>query len=491
MPPGELVKAALEYATLGWSVFPCNANKAPHTAHGLKDASTDADQIRTWWKLWPSAMIGLATGRVSGVVVLDVDLDPSKCIDGSASLARLMENDKLPDDQMAVRTPRGGQHFYFAVPRDVRIGSSAGKLGPGLDIRAEGGYVIAPPSVNGTGSAYSWEPWGALYPLPDWLLERLRSKDSPPRLPYMPPMSNGGEDRAPAYGDAALVAECNLVASAPEGTRNDQLFRSAAALFELVAGGVLSEQRVRDLLLNTALVAGLSASESAKSIDSAAAHGLLNPRGPREPPSRNQKYTDWGTAEPLPGGDPGLQGLGREDGEEQSRRNPFKFCLYRDFRIDAMKLWTVDDYLGTDEISVHFGEPGSGKSVFVEDIALNLAAQRVWQGRRTRGGLTVYFALERCKVVERRAEAFRITTGLDDLPFVAVPGPIDFKDWKTTPQRVLDTVHRAEDVYGIGMAMLAIDTVSQGLSAATRTVRRTWARSSTRCAIFRARRAAT
>ncbi len=116
--------------------------------------------------------------------------------------------------------------------------------------------------------------------------------------PYTPPPSNGG-NREQAYGDAALAAECNLVATAPEGSRNDQLFRSGCKLFELVAGGILSERQVRDALMDAAIAAGLTAVGSGKTIDSAAAHGLQHPRGPQER-ERTRPYTDYGADEMPP-----------------------------------------------------------------------------------------------------------------------------------------------------------------------------------------------
>ena len=301
--PNELVKAALEYASVGWPVFPCKpADKSPFTHHGVKDATTDPKQIKAWWTLHPDAMIGLATGSASDLLVLDVDVDTSKGLDGEVSLKALSNGASLPADQMAVRTPRGGRHLYFTMPRDMKIGNSAGKLGPGLDIRAGGGYVICAPSTNSDGIAYEWAPWGALYSPPDWLLEPLRPKESS-HDPYRPPPSNGG-NREQAYGDAALAAECNLVATAPEGSRNDQLFRSGCKLFELVAGGILSERQVRDALMDAAIAAGLTAVGSGKTIDSAAAHGLQNPRGPQER-ERTRPYTDYGADEiPPPEGRP-------------------------------------------------------------------------------------------------------------------------------------------------------------------------------------------
>ena len=119
---------------------------------------------------------------------------------------------------------------------------------------AKAGYVIVPPRVNADGIAYRWEPeqWGVLYPPPDFMLPKPHDEEWR--------QTNGpdvGDERRNAYGDKALVDECRAVACAPEGRRNDQLNRSAFALFQLVAGGVLSESEVRGALLAAAVACGL------------------------------------------------------------------------------------------------------------------------------------------------------------------------------------------------------------------------------------------
>ena len=198
--------------------------------------------------------------------MLDVDRDEKKGLDGEASLAGLLNGVSLPPDLTAVRTPRGGRHFYFSYPEGVTIRNSAGRLGAGLDVRGEGGYVIVPPSVNADGIAYRWEPeqWGVLYPPPDFMLPEPRDEEWR--------QTNGpdvGDERRNAYGDKALADERRAVANALEGQRNDQLNRSSFSLFQLVAGGVLSDGEVRDALMGAALSAGLTAAEAGRTIDSA------------------------------------------------------------------------------------------------------------------------------------------------------------------------------------------------------------------------------
>lgn len=169
---GKLLAQALRYASAGMRVFPCvPRGKTPTTAHGFKDGTTDAAQIWAWWKTTPDANIGIATGEASGLFVLDVDVKPERTPD--EAITEFPE--KLPDCP-TVRTPRGGYHFYFR--QNPGLPSTAGIVGYGLDTRAEGGYVIAPPSVGADGRSYAWIDSDdvRLPTVPQWIIDRLVTK---------------------------------------------------------------------------------------------------------------------------------------------------------------------------------------------------------------------------------------------------------------------------------------------------------------------------
>lgn len=146
----DALTAALEYAARGWHVFPCKpGEKTPATPHGFKDATTDEETIRAWWARTPAANVAIATGRVSGLVV--VDIDPKN--GGSLEWQMLVAQNGEPVAPR-VRTPSGGTHLYFACP-DAGFPSKVG-IRPGIDTRGDGGYVLAPPSVI-LGTPYTHE----------------------------------------------------------------------------------------------------------------------------------------------------------------------------------------------------------------------------------------------------------------------------------------------------------------------------------------------
>jgi hypothetical protein len=178
---------ALSYAALGQPVFPTKPDKSPYTARGFKEATTNEATIRAEWKKHPDAGIGIPTGKASGLLVLDRDDRHG----GDASLSALIEqHGDLPPTQQA-STPSGGAHYAFKYPEGLHIGNSAGKIGKGLDIRGEGGYIVAP----GCDPARRWE--NALYPAdpPEWMIEALLSEKHAPvntdRNVFHSPLSGG------------------------------------------------------------------------------------------------------------------------------------------------------------------------------------------------------------------------------------------------------------------------------------------------------------
>jgi hypothetical protein len=177
----SLPAAALFYATkLHWPVFPLKPRaKEPLTEHGFKDATTDEQQIREWWTKWPHANIGVPTG----IEFFVVDKDPRH--GGEETLSQLEHrHTALPDTIQQITGRRdGGRHYLLAVSEKVAVGCL--NLGPGLDIKGKGGYIVVAPSVHpDTGKEYIWD--GAMpvhkqpiLPAPPWLLIEIEAAQHP------------------------------------------------------------------------------------------------------------------------------------------------------------------------------------------------------------------------------------------------------------------------------------------------------------------------
>jgi hypothetical protein len=223
--------------------------KHPRLADWPTAASTSPAEVRGWWQRWPTANVGLATGRRFDV--LDVD-GP----EGEAELRALAQAGAVPPGGPLTRTGGGGWHVLLAP---TGAGNRVG-LRPGLDWRGRGGLIVAPPSRHANGGRYRWvRPLTATLPeVPDQLRQLLtppagtRTTLPPARRPAG---GDGGQRRAARYAQAALHREAAQVRTAPPGRCNDRLNRAAFNLGQLVAAGLLDPDQVHAVLLAAALAA--------------------------------------------------------------------------------------------------------------------------------------------------------------------------------------------------------------------------------------------
>lgn len=184
MTASPFLEAASGYRDRGWSVIPAHpSTKAPllHSWRVYQQHAPAAAQLRAWWSRWPGASVGVVTGVVSGLVVLDVD--PRNGSD--ESLRRLVaDHGALPETAVA-QTGGGGVHLYFAHPGDRRVPCRTHAGGyHGLDLKADGGFVIAPPSKHRSGGRYLWVARRPLAPCPPWLLELAGQCEDRARVAY-------------------------------------------------------------------------------------------------------------------------------------------------------------------------------------------------------------------------------------------------------------------------------------------------------------------
>ena len=168
----SLIEHALSYAGQGIPVFPIVPRaKVPLTGNGFYAAVTDEDQVGAWWVQWPEANIGIPTGERAGFWVLDVD--------GSAGMQSLVHLEKqhgpLPATRV-YRTGSGGFHYLWRHAPGIR---NAVRFMPGLDVRADGGYIVAPPSVHESGGVYTIEHDRPIVAAPGWLLSRVKDRKAP------------------------------------------------------------------------------------------------------------------------------------------------------------------------------------------------------------------------------------------------------------------------------------------------------------------------
>lgn len=207
----SVIDFALYYARRGMQVFPVDTHKHP-LVKWADEATRDEERIKAWWeKQFPGAGVGIATGARSGIVVLDIDVGKG----GPESLMRLLVDwGQLPNTPETI-TGGGGRHIIFRHP-GVDVRNSASKLGPGLDIRGDGGYIVAPPSMHESGNKYRWEPGARLSQtelaeMPGWLV----------RLLVEPQNADGKPQHMPAQ---------EIPDTIPNGARNQTLTSLAGTM---------------------------------------------------------------------------------------------------------------------------------------------------------------------------------------------------------------------------------------------------------------------
>lgn len=286
------LELAQHYVAQGWPVFPCRSRaeenvdqatgevitlgeKTPLTPNGFKGATRFPRIIERWWSDWPDAAVGLPTGEKTGFFALDIDNKPGGA-NGFDWLAEMeAEHGPLPDTAR-VTSPNGGLHIYFKYVVGTR---NRGALGAGVDIRSEGGYVLAAGSTMANGRSYKWETdTREIADAPAWLLDLLLPKSAPAHTQYSLSAATNN-----AYVDAAVDRELADLAGAPMGTRNNALNDAAFSIGTIVGAGALGEAEARALLQDVARGWGRDWSRCCKTIENGLKAGIQNPRHIPEP----------------------------------------------------------------------------------------------------------------------------------------------------------------------------------------------------------------
>ncbi|MFB6984106.1 bifunctional DNA primase/polymerase [Streptomyces scopuliridis] len=286
-PPSTLLRAALDAAERGWAVFPLRPGDKRPALHGetacpgvgdcaaghrkWEDrATTDPDRIRRAWSVRPFN-IGIATGP-SGLIVVDLDMPKPKNKSNSSAdtpsgvttfKALYERTGQAVPSTLRARTASGGHHLYFAVPPGVRLANTAGRLGPLIDTRAWGGYVVGAGSIV-HGAAYAIADPAPVAQAPDWLLNALKPPQ-PPVRPVVLSMPKCGTRAA----QAALERECDTVRAAPEKQGNTTLNRSTFKVGRFVAWGDIPRHEVEQAFQAAGEERGLTVAECRATIRSA------------------------------------------------------------------------------------------------------------------------------------------------------------------------------------------------------------------------------
>lgn len=486
----EMLHFALDYAHRGFPVFPCNpASKRPLTeadidpvsgkqiegTGGFKKASCDMQQIKAWWGKWPGAMIGIPMGARSGVWAIDPDAPkPPSNIDGRQNWAELKIKNGGHAHTHTHDTPGGGQHILFVYHPDKPITNREGGLaGLGINVRGEGGYIIAPPSMAANGKRYEYaEPLDVFHfaEAPDWLYDLILTK---------PPISKQAAARVqpPAhstnriashrhYAEAALRGERDDLAAMMIGNRNNKLNIAALKLGTLVAAGELSEGEVTEALYDAAIANGLVADHgqcaAMATINSGLSKGLQSPREIPEPKAKetldNDKQTSPGSAKTAP---------------------PVEIFWHGIDYHRELRPWLIKELIPQLGQGLASGQWGAGKTFAAVDLAASVMTAIPFAGREVcrRGGV-LFIAAEGANeipirlqaVVDQKlralvppADGVLHTVDLNRLPFAWIEDCPSLKD-ELSFERLLATAASVassmKEQFGIDLVLIIVDTLA-------------------------------
>lgn len=338
-----MLNAALDYASRGLAVFPLESQgKKPITAHGLKDATTDPDVVRDMFTKHPYSNIGMACGKQSGgIVVVDIDVDDEKGIDGQDSLKSWeREHGMLPSTAMTL-TGRGGNHYLYHTNGDTR---SRVACKEGIDIRADGGYIVLPPSIHPNGTQYTWE-----FDLSDYGITEADKN-------VIDLMNNGVESGA----------EFKVPEVIEDGTRNDTLYKLACSM---QARGN-SDRAIRDAVIaenEEKCSPPLSEDEINRLLTSA--------------------FTKEKGTSPYKTGD-----------EKKRETEPLDTFTFNDLmQMDLQPPEFLVDGILPKGVCLLGAPPKSGKSWMALDIAIQVSSGGIFLGRKCKKSGVLYLSLEDSK----------------------------------------------------------------------------------------------
>jgi len=403
-----LLNSARSYAQRGWQVIPLHSikngvctcgrqckspAKHPRTFNGLTDATAELDTITSWWTLWPDSNIGIITGSVSGLVVVDID-DP----------------DIAPTfpDTVECRTGSGGKHLYYRHPGG-HVKSSV-KIAPGTDSRADGGYVVAPPSMHISGERYQWVEGPndtEMAMAPNWWIDLLEKKRSEP---------------VTEPGDFKLT----------EGGRNNRLTQKAghmrrAGFDEPAIAAALHDYNRRNC------EPPLDDDEIDQIAKSVGSYDTVTD----EDLARIQPFLD----------------------KQRELENQFQLLTLDQFNLEEPEQ-IVRGMLEPDSLCMIYGPSGVGKSFFTLDLSLSIACGAPYHGREVKQGPVVYLAGEGHRGVVKRSLAWGIDRGqnVTKSKFYLARRPFDLLSVESTTSvvRAIETI-----LDGIVPSVVVIDTLAR------------------------------
>ncbi len=439
-----------------------NIGKHPATINGLKDATKDIDKLIQLWDKRKGLNVGIATGAISGIFVIDIDGE-----EGEDDIKKL--NSEIPETLQA-KTGRG-RHLFFKHPGDRSIRTRRGVIGNKVDVRGDGGYVAGAGSNHIRGTSYEWvNPLVDIAEAPEWLLE-IVYKDTVPNNQIVSqlsaPIPRLFASNSWSESDCLdLLSYINPDIGYDEWIKVGMALQSEGFGFSLwdtwsAGGSKYQAQSMASHWKSFKANSGVSFGTLVKMAQDGG-WGNVGIRNHFREPTKMVQAT--------PIEETKLQNNSLKDTIQPENNNlkDIKSPKIEFIPIDAIQHTTetndfVHGLLAHNQLSVVYGESNCGKTFFMTDLCFHIATGKAWRGRRVDKGGVIYVALEGSYGLRNRVAAYRVTHGLEDAKFVMVTSQIDFLNPQGNIGDFIECVHKASEFMG-GACLIVIDTLSRAIA---------------------------
>lgn len=451
-PGKEKLAAALALCDRGFAVFPLKPNsKEPAINNWQNLATTDPKQIRWWWDATPNANIGRTTGDV-----IVVDVDPRN--GGVETFAQLEVIDEFPPTLVA-QTQSGGQHYYYGLPPKTMVRGGTGKLGPGVDIKSWGGYVVAPGSMI-DGRPYTWRHDRPMALAPQWLIDKCNAKRERAK--------NAGARLVEEDDKAVQLATDYVKNHAPiaqEGERDNTAYKVAARLYDFGVSPGTALELLTDWAENNTYYPPMR-QEDIERVANSAGRNRDNPIGNRHPNTHGFEAVDISPPLNSSRAHPELAARGTPQVKDNFRILPFEtFDEACDKALSDPTLPLVEGLLDCGAVAVMYGPPNAGKSFLAQRIAYAVATGRPFNGLAVERGAVVYVVAEGSRGARKRLRALRIKLPFDgDVPLVIVPTSVDLRTSDADVKALAHVADRVTARTELPVRLIVVDTLSRALA---------------------------
>jgi len=415
-------QAALGYAEAGIAVLPLTPKKTPRIGDWPNKSSASPDQVVAWWKQSPGSLVGIDC-RKANIVVIDCDCHPGQP-DGVDALRRIVGRDFISLGAPIIETGGGGMHLIFAQPPGTRLTNKRGRLPQGIDVRADGGYIVAAGSYRNDGSNWCHDPdtpdliaaiaGRSLPQVPEVLLELIRGPFGQ-HEPFAGGEKNPGEGsvrtaehRHHNTAQSELRAESEALADTPEGGRNNRLNAISFRMGRFIAAGYITREEVEAQLMAACQKNGL-ARESVTAVRATMKSGIH--AGCQKPFQGHAQDTMWPPfgaddhantfSDSDADGDPGHAarnaGAYRRGQAHEARSAPEIETVVASSLADKLlpkQEWLVENLIPAGNVTLLSGDGGAGKSLLALQLAAAVATGGSWLGFTLKAGSALFLSAE-------------------------------------------------------------------------------------------------